>query len=335
MNPPAAAPPAVRSAVPGAAASLASPAAAPQSAPGQAAPWHGVDHYENFPVGSWLLPRPLRPAVFAIYRFARHADDLADEGDDPAPLRHARLDALHRALERADGPAAATEPPLPPVVAALTGPVARHRLGWRHFHDLLDAFQQDLAVRRYDDAAAVDDYCARSANPVGRLMLELFEAATPANLAAADAICSALQRINFVQDVAIDRAKDRIYLPLATLRAAGTGAEQFYAEIDAGRLSAASRRAVAIEAARARTQLLAGRPLLARVPRRLGWELRFIVAGGLRILDRLAAADHDPVAARPKLGWRDGAALLALALRLQSLPPPATRSAPRRPEPPR
>lgn len=297
-------------------------------------PWHGVDHYENFPVGSWLLPRRLRPAVFAIYRFARHADDIADEGDDPAPQRHARLDALHAALERAaaldraatpEHPAAADRTmaeaigSLPPVVAALLGPVARHRLGWQHFHDLLDAFQQDLVVRRYDDAAAVTDYCARSANPVGRLMLEVFAAATPANIATADAICSALQRINFLQDVAIDRAKDRIYLPLASLRAAGSSAQQLVAEIDAGRLSEASRRAVAIEAERARAQMLAGRPLLAQVPRRLGWELRFIVAGGLRILDRLAASGHDPVLARPRLGWRDGAPLLGLALRVARL----------------
>jgi squalene synthase HpnC len=280
------------------------------AAPGRA--WHGVDHYENFPVASWLVPRRLRPAVVAIYRFARHADDIADEGPADADTRDLQLLALHRALSTAQAGQACGEP----VVQALAQYAARHRLDWRHFHDLLDAFRQDLRKRRYSDAAEVDDYCRRSANPVGRLMLELFEAAGPANLAASDAICSALQRANFLQDIAVDFAKDRIYLPLATLSACGVDEARFAAEMGRGRFSSDTRRAVAIEAQRTREQLLSGRPLLGQVPARLGLELRFVLAGALQILDRLQALDHDVAAARPKLGWRDGPALLLKAAML-------------------
>ncbi|HZH08337.1 MAG TPA: squalene synthase HpnC [Lautropia sp.] len=274
--------------------------------------WHGVEHYENFPVGSWLVPRRLRPAVLAIYRFARHADDIADEGDADAHLRNARLQALHRELESAERGLAAREP----VVGGLTAHVLRHRLSWRYFHDLLDAFQQDLSVARYPDPEAIGDYCRRSADPVGRLMLELFDAATPANHSASDAICSALQRINFLQDIVIDFRKDRVYLPLSTLASCGLDPQQLGVEIESGGFSAATRRAVAIEASRARRQLLSGRSLLTRVPPRLAWELRFILAGGLQILDRLQAVDHDVAAGRPTIGWRDAPALLHKALTL-------------------
>lgn len=282
----------------------------PPAAGGRA--WHGVEHYENFPVGSWLVPRRLRPAVVAIYRFARHADDLADEGDAPVAERDAALAALDRALATAAAGAASGEP----VVDQLAPWVRSHGLDWRHFHDLVDAFRQDLRVRRYADAAAVDDYCRRSANPVGRLMLELFGAATPENLLASDRICSALQRINFLQDIRVDLAKDRIYLPAETLAACGVDEQRLQAELAGGSFSAPTRRAVALEAARARSQLLAGRGLVTRVPRRLGWELRFVLAGALRVLDRLAAIDHDVARLRPRLGWRDAPALVSGALRL-------------------
>jgi phytoene synthase len=278
--------------------------------------WHGVDHYENFPVGSWLVPRRLRPAVLAVYRFARHADDVADEGDAPPAVRDGQLQALHHALELAQRGAPCPEP----VVSGLTEHVLAHGLSWRYFHDLLDAFQQDLTVTRYADAEAVDDYCRRSADPIGRLMLELFDAAAPANCSASDAICSALQRINFLQDIVVDFRKDRIYLPQSTLASCGVDPRQLGAEIRAGRFSEATRRAVAIECRRARQQLLSGRRLLAAVPRRLNWELRFIVAGGLRILDRLEALDYDVAAGRPKIGWRDGPSLLRQALLLSRRP---------------
>ena len=297
-----------------AAASSATPSP-PGSVPATAAPWHGVEHYENFPVASWLLPRRLRPAVVAIYRFARHADDIADEGDAVAEVRDVGLQALQQALAAAE----AGDDPGEPVVAALVRHVAAHRLDWRHFHDLLDAFRQDLRVRRYADAAAVDDYCRRSANPVGRLMLELFDAAGPDNLAASDAICSGLQRANFLQDIVVDFAKDRIYLPLATLADCGIDEARLADDIRRGRFSAGTRRAVAIEAQRTREQLLRGRRLVASVPARLGLELRFVLAGALRILDRLQALDHDVAAGRPALGWRDAPALFLKAANLPRL----------------
>jgi squalene synthase HpnC len=269
-------------------------------------------HYENFPVGSWLLPRHLRPAVLAIYRFARHADDVADEGDAGVAARQSRLQELHRALDAAEAGGSSREP----VVDGLVCHVAAHRLAWHHFHDLLDAFQQDLRVGRYADPQAVDDYCRRSANPVGRLMLELFDAANPSNLAASDAICSALQKANFLQDIIVDFGKDRIYLPQSTLAACGVDEARLAQDIAGGRFSAEMRRAVAIETRRAREQLLSGRGLVACVPVRLGWELRFIIAGALHILDRLQAIDHDVARGRPRLRWRDAPALFGKGLTL-------------------
>ena len=201
-----------------------------------------------------------------------------------------------------------------PVVDGLVASVQRHGLHWRHFHDLLDAFLQDLRVTRYDSEAQVQDYCRRSANPVGRLLLQLYGVGSDTALAQSDAICSALQRINFLQDIGIDAAKDRVYLPAATLAAAGSSAEMLLTEARAGRLGAASRQAVRLEWQSTQAQLLAGVALPQQLPWRLAAELRFIIAGGQRILDRIAHADYDSVARRPALGWRDGPALLRLAL---------------------
>ncbi|MGE0311576.1 MAG: squalene synthase HpnC [Lautropia sp.] len=287
----------------------AGPGPGPGPAPARA--WHAVGHAENFPVASILVPRRLRGAVVAIYRFARHADDIADEGDADVATRDLTLHALDDALRVAQaGRASGT-----PVVDALRAPMQAHSLGWVHLHHLLDAFRQDLRVTRYPDPASVQAYCDRSANPVGRLMLELFGAATPDNVARADAICSALQRINFLQDVTIDRDKGRVYLPLATLARAGVDPASLDAALAGPGLAPPVREAIRIEAARARAQMLAGADLVGRVPVRLGLELRFIIAGGLRILERIARQDHDVSRARPVLGWRDAPALLRLALR--------------------
>lgn len=274
--------------------------------------WHGVDHYENFPVGSWLVPARLRPAVLAIYRFARYADDVADEGDAAVTLREAHLNELHAALTAAERGGASGQP----VVDGLSGYVVAHGLEWRHFHDLLDAFLQDLHIESYDEPAAVEDYCRRSANPVGRLMLELFGAASRPNLLASDAICTALQRTNFLQDIVVDFHKNRVYLPRSTLAACGVDAARLAVDIGRGQFSLQTRRAVAIETRRTRAQLLSGAELIGRVPRRLGWELRFIVAGALQILDRLEASGHDVARHRPRLGWRDAPMLLGKGIAL-------------------
>lgn len=273
-------------------------------------PWHAVDHRENFPVASWLLPAASRPAVIAIYRFARHSDDIADEGEAPLAERLAALGGLDDALTAArDGATTGSA-----VIDALPPLMDRHRLDWQHLHDLLSAFRQDLTVTRYADPAAVQDYCERSANPVGRLMLELFDSASAENRRRSDCICSALQKINFCQDVAIDWPRGRLYLPLDTLARHGIDPGDLDDELGARRYSHALRQAIAEEAARARDQLLEGRPLIASVPWRLSLELRAIVSGGLRILDRIAAVDCDVREQRPVLGWRDALPLFVGAV---------------------
>ncbi|HSY27649.1 MAG TPA: squalene synthase HpnC, partial [Burkholderiaceae bacterium] len=168
-----------------------------------------IDHYENFPVASILLPARLRPAVEAIYRFARNADDLADEGDASDEQRLAALSAYERALQRIeDGQTAES-----PLFDTLGKVIKDYALPLQPFRDLLSAFKQDVVTKRYASFTELLDYCRRSANPVGTLMLHLYGAATPDNLRDSDAICSALQLINFWQDAAVDWQKARIYLP--------------------------------------------------------------------------------------------------------------------------
>ncbi|MCM5569149.1 squalene synthase HpnC [Burkholderiaceae bacterium FT117] len=270
-------------------------------------PVSSVDHYENFPVASLLVPARLRPAIAAIYRFARHADDLADEGDAAPAQRIAELDALSAALRSAS--------PSAPVVAALRPHMRAHALPVEPFEALLSAFRQDVVTSRYRSFDEILDYCSRSADPVGELVLRLFGAWREDTRTPSSRICSALQLINFLQDTAVDWRRGRLYLPLDELAAAGLGEADLEAAAAAGRASPALRAFLEGQAARARRLLESGAPLATSVPRRLGWELRAIVAGGLRILDRLAQGGHDPFAGRPALGWRDAPALIRLWLR--------------------
>lgn len=256
-----------------------------------------VDHYENFPVASFLLPKRLVPAVEAIYAFARSADDLADEGD-AAPAE--RLVALAR-YEQALDAIARGEPADDPMFARLAAVIVQYQLPLQPFRDLLSAFKQDVAVRRYPDFDALLDYCRRSANPVGLLMLTLYGAADAHNVRQSDAICSSLQLINFLQDVAIDREKDRIYIPLDDLARFGVDHEK----LAEWRADARFRELMAFEVARARALMLSGAPLALRLPGRIGWELRLVVQGGLRILDAIERVDYDVFTRRPKLGPLD------------------------------
>jgi squalene synthase HpnC len=267
-----------------------------------------IDHYENFPVASILLPRHLVPAVEAIYAFARGADDLADEGDAPV---HERLAALARYDRALDG-IARGEAQTDPMFARLAQVVAQYRLPLEPLRDLLSAFRQDVVTHRYADYAALLDYCRRSANPVGRLMLALYGHVDERSLRESDAICSALQLINFWQDVAIDDAKGRIYIPQEDLVRFGV-AENAIAGAVAGQ---AWRALMAFELARARELMLSGAALPARLPGRIGWELRLVVQGGLRILDAIELAQYDVFRRRPKLGWRDWLAMGWRALRM-------------------
>jgi squalene synthase HpnC len=265
-----------------------------------------VAHYENFPVASLLVPKRLRPAIVAIYRFARAADDFADEGNLPSGDRLAALDRYERALDAIAAGATPGEPPFPELAAA----VAQHRLPLDPFRDLLSAFRQDVSTTRYATADLLLDYCRRSANPIGRLMLRLYDAETPSNLAASDAICTALQLINFLQDTAADWRRGRLYLPAQDLARFGVTE----AEIAEGRCDADWRALIAFESARARTLLESGRPLTRALPWRLRLELSGVLAGGHRILDGIDATGGDVFRRRPELSRGDWAAVACNAL---------------------
>ena len=256
-----------------------------------------VGHYENFPVASRLVPAHLRPAVVAIYRFARSADDLADEGDATPAERLAALAHFSSQLRRiGDG-----DTPADPLFATLAATIRRHELPLAPFHDLLSAFAQDVTTTRYATEDLLLDYCARSANPVGRLMLALYQADSPPNLAASDAICTALQLTNFWQDVGIDDAKGRIYLPQEHLARFGVTEEQIAAQ----RVDGPWRALLAFETARTRERFVRGRPLVRQLPWRLARELAAVIAGGERILARIDAVGGDVFRRRPRLNFVD------------------------------
>jgi squalene synthase HpnC len=268
-----------------------------------------VDHYENFPVASILLPARLRPAVEVIYAYARSADDIADEGDAAAEERLAALAAYEHGLDQI----AAGQTPATPLFRDLASVIAEYQLPLQPLRDLLSAFKQDVVTTRYADFDSLLDYCRRSANPVGTLMLHLYDAANAENLRDSDAICSALQLINFWQDVAIDMQKQRIYLPLADLHSFGVSQEQIAEQV----MDDAWRKLMQFEITRARQMLLSGAPLALRLPGRIGWELRLVVQGGLRILERIEMADYDVFRHRPKLGRTDWLLLIWRAMRMK------------------
>jgi phytoene synthase len=256
-----------------------------------------VGHYENFPVASRLVPAHLRGAVVAVYRFARGADDIADEGDAPPAERLALLARWHRQLDAIERGEPVGEPPF----AALARAIAAHALPLAPFHALLDAFEQDVTTTRYASFDALADYCRRSANPVGRLMLHLYGAATPANVAASDAVCTGLQLANFWQDVAIDWRKGRVYLPQDDLARFGVTE----AAIAQGRCDAAWQALLAFEVARTRGLLLRGRALPPALSWRLGLEIAAVIEGGLRICERIEKVGYDVFRRRPVLRAAD------------------------------
>jgi phytoene synthase len=262
-----------------------------------------VDHYENFPVASILLPPAARRPIEAIYAFARSADDFADEGDWSIDQRLAKLSAYEEALDAIESgrPASSTAPAL---FAELSINVAQFQLPVQLLRDLIDAFKQDVVKTRYASYDELLDYCRRSANPIGRLLLHIFRLDDPARLAMSDQICTALQLINHWQDVAIDWKKNaggRVYLPRDDMQRFGVSD----ADIAAAQPTAAWQALMAFEVDRARQMMLAGAPLAATIPGRFGLELRFIVAGGLTILDKIKAAKYDVFNHRPTVGRID------------------------------
>jgi squalene synthase HpnC len=281
-----------------------------------------VEHYENFPVASWLCPPALRPAVQAIYWFARTADDLADEGDASPLERLARLGEYRQALLGAFGDADASQGPWAGVFGPLQAAVRRHRLPAAPLFDLLSAFEQDVHNPVYPDRAALLDYCRRSANPIGRLLLHLYAVDDAESLRRSDAVCSALQLINFWQDLGIDAPRGRHYVPLDDARRHGVTLDQLRERRD----DAAVRALVRDLSRWARDLMLEGAPLVHRVPGRIGWELRLVVQGGLRVLERIERLGHGTLLRRPKLGAVDAAVLPWRALTMRT-PAPAGAAA--------
>ncbi len=251
-------------------------------------------HYENFPVASYLVPRPQRDALAAIYAFARYADDVADE-----PGVEGRLEALADWREKLrDCYAGRAEHP---VFIALRDTVGRFQLSLDNFENLLCAFEQDVQVNRRENFASVLAYCACSANPVGRLVLELFGHREAELFALSDSICTALQLTNFWQDVTVDLARDRIYLPLEDLRRFGYSLEDLRAE----RVDDRWRRLLAFEVARTRELFEQGKPLTERVVPALRRQLRLTWLGGTAILAKIEAVGYDVFRRRPALGRWD------------------------------
>jgi squalene synthase HpnC len=267
----------------------------------------GVGHYENFPVASVLLPRKLRRPIELIYAFARSADDFADERDWKDDVRLAKLSEYTAELDRIES---GKEPEMP-LFRALGQVIEHYRLPVRLFRDLLSAFAQDVTKRRYADFAEVMNYCRRSADPVGRLLLHLFHKTDPESLARSDRICSSLQLINFLQDVAIDYAKGRIYLPQDELGRFAVTEE----EIARGATDGGWRPLMQYQIDRARSMLMEGAPLARALPGRIGLELRMIVMGGRRILDKIEAVDADVFRRRPLLSAMDWGLIFVQAVR--------------------
>lgn len=261
-------------------------------------------HYENFPVASRLIPRRLRPHVCALYAYARGADDLADEPRGEGDPIEA-LDDWERRLDRCLAGEAED-----PVFIALGDTVRRFGIPDRLLRDLLDAFRQDCRVRRYERWGDLVDYCRRSANPVGRMVLLLFDRSDAEEALASDAVCTGLQLTNFWQDVAVDLRKDRIYLPAEDRRRFGVGED----DLREGRVSPGFRSLMEEMVRRTRDRFDAGRPLLSRLPGRLGVEIRAVWLGGQRVLSRIEEIGYDVFRRRPVLSAGDRLVVLGRAL---------------------
>lgn len=266
---------------------------------------HGVDHYENFPVASFLCPPALRPAIMAIYWFARTADDLADEGEAQPVARLADLAAYRADLAAcADGKPASNR--WEAVFTPLRRVIEQYKLPVGLLADLLSAFEQDVVKTRYANQAEVLDYCRRSANPVGRLLLHLYKVNDAESLGQSDCICTALQLVNFWQDLAVDIPRGRIYLPADGFAQNGVDEAQLLHRD----VNPATTALVAANVAWAASLMQRGAPLVKKVPGRAGWELRLVVQGGLRIAEKIEQLNFGTLKQRPKLNAWDGAVMV-------------------------
>jgi hydroxysqualene synthase len=273
-----------------------------------------IAHYENFPVASILCPAHLRAPIAAIYHFARSADDLADEGDATPAQRLQDLQAYRQNLICACDPAGTLEARWAHVFGPLQATIAAQQLPVQLLHDLLDAFEQDILKTRdgagYENRAELLDYCRRSANPIGRLVLHLYGVSETQALRLSDEICTALQLINFWQDLSLDIPRGRYYLTQEDCTRFGV----LQTDLLACRQTPAINHLIAAGAASARARMLEGAALVHRLPGRAGWELRLVVQGGLRILDKIEALQFAILSTRPTLRWWDFPVLLWRAL---------------------
>lgn len=257
-----------------------------------------VNHYENFPVGSVILPRRLRKPVHAVYAFARTADDIADEGEADDETRLQGLTELERELDRIRN----GETPQTALMRRLNDEAVRpFQMPLEPFYDLLSAFKQDVVKKRYQNFGELVDYCRRSANPVGRIMLHLYGEHDPVSTARSDGICTALQLINFWQDVAADWQKGRVYIPQEDLARFKVDETQ----IAEGRADFAFQRLMAYQCRRAFNMLKGGSPLGKTLKGRIGFELRMIIVGGQLILQKLDGIQYDVFNNRPVLDKKD------------------------------
>lgn len=287
-----------------------------------------IAHYENFPVASFLCPAHLRAPIAAIYHFARTADDLADEGDAAPTQRLRDLHDYRQQLVMACHPADAAVPPTDGshttnldsrarwacVFGPLQHAIQTYQLPAPLLHDLLDAFVQDVEKTfegsGYASRAELLDYCRRSANPIGRLLLHLYGVTGAQALALSDDICSALQLINFWQDPSRDLPRGRNYFPADDCARFGVA----LADLHASRQTPSITNLIADYAAAVRARMLKGAELVHLIPGRAGWELRLVVQGGLRILDKIESMHFATLRQRPSLRWWDAPVLLWRAL---------------------
>jgi phytoene synthase len=260
-------------------------------------------HYENFPVASALLPRPMRPHIAAVYAFARTADDMADEGDAPGADRRIALDAwqrrLHAAVESVSWLPSGTRDDL--ILAAVAASIRALNLPLSLFDDLISAFGQDTMTNRYASWVEVFDYCRRSANPIGRLVLRIAGYHDDSLDRSSDALCTALQLTNFWQDFGRDWRAGRLYVPRDVQRA--TGADE--SQLGDGTLSTPWARALEQCITVTRERFAEGRAVCDGVRGRLRAELRLTWLGGSRILDRVEHGRFLLVDRRPTLRLAD------------------------------
>ncbi|MFM9879667.1 MAG: squalene synthase HpnC [Burkholderiaceae bacterium] len=277
-----------------------------------------VTHYENFPVASWLCPPQLRAPITAIYWFARTADDIADEGQATARERLADLQAYRADLLACAGAGPNSTPSSrwPQVFGPLHSAVVQYQLPLSLLADLLSAFAQDVVFSqrgsRYQSQAELRDYCRRSANPVGRLLLHLYGVHDSESLAQSDDICTALQLINFWQDLGLDIARGRFYLPVSDCAAHGVS----WIDLLALKNTPQTTQLIATCAIDAKATMLKGSKLVKKLPGRAGWELRLVVQGGLRILDKIEAMNFATLQKRPRIRAWDAPLMLWRGLRM-------------------